>query len=132
MSFQQTGVQQSPGKPGSTTCIGVLGRKCHHSEHPSPFPFPQLYMLSMRPYGVGYPSEQLGPAVPSTHCVPSQLLSTPSLHWCGEDQKWPWLCLSAAQQQLKHPHPLQCKSKTHTGCWEENYSIPARTCTHVE
>jgi len=50
-------------------------------------------------YGMEYPFGQLGSAVPAVS--PPDFLCTPSLlvvGW-GEEQKGPWLCLSAAQQQ---------------------------------
>ena len=46
--------------------------------YPTAFFFPQLYALSMKPYGLEYPFGQMGPAVlavppPSSLCTPSPL-----------------------------------------------------------
>lgn len=42
----------------------------------------QLYVLNLRPYGVGYRSEQLGPAAPAVSSPDS--LCTPSLCWWAD------------------------------------------------
>lgn len=81
-----------------------------------------LYILSMRPHGVGYPSWSVGISCPV--CVPSQFLLN-SQWWWGEGQKRPWCCASPAQQKLKQPWIIkfpQQKSKTHsrTNYYEEN------------
>jgi len=70
--------------------------KRHHSERP-PLPSisPQLYMLSMTPYGTEYNFGQWGSAVPAVS--PSRAPPSYSLVGWGK-KKTPWLCVSTAQQ----------------------------------
>lgn len=70
-------------------------------------PYPHIYLLSVELYGVGYPFGQPGSAVlavsPPVACAPPAPTSRQN-----REQKCPWLCESAAQQQLT----CQCASYT--------------------
>jgi len=60
-------------------------------------------MLIMMSYGTEYPFGQLGSVAPDVS--PPNFLCTPTylqVGWC-EKQKRPWLCVSTAHQQQKHP-----------------------------
>jgi len=99
-SHRQAAVQQFPGKQGSITHDGYLGRQMPSPWTSLPSFFPWLYMLSVTPYGMEYPFGQLGSGVPAVS--PTSSLCTPSLLPVGrgEEQWSPWL---NAQQWLKHP-----------------------------
>lgn len=80
---------------------------CCCSEHPpfiSPLSLiPVFYLLSMMPYGMGYPCGQPGSA--SWLCpVPAPCVH-PAPRWQGRSRISPWLCASTALQQLK---PVAC------------------------
>ena len=100
---------------------------------PPSFFFPQLYMLSMMSYGMGCPFGQLGwlsglCPLPSS-CVPP----ASSLAGRCEEQKRPWLCVSTAQRELKHPCVISAVSSTNPkhspipATMKKIYSIPAKT-----
>lgn len=62
----QAGIQPFPGKLGSITWSGDLGRQTPSlCMFPHSFLFPQLYMLTMVPNGTENPFGQLNSAVPS-------------------------------------------------------------------
>lgn len=77
-SHRQVGVQPSPRNLGFITPNGDLGTQ-HHSKCPHTFLLlPPLYILSIVPYGLEYPFDQWGTAVPavsspSASCTPSLL-----------------------------------------------------------
>jgi len=73
----QADVQPSPGKQGSVTHTGYLGRQTS-SDRMSPPSFPQLFLLRMMLHDMGCPFGQLGSAVPAVSqpsflCTPSPL-----------------------------------------------------------
>ena len=70
--------------------------KRHLSEHPPFLLLPQLCMLSMTSYGMGYPFGQLRSALPASYAPPAY-----SLVGGCEMQKRPWRCVSTAQQYLQ-------------------------------
>lgn len=77
-SWGEAGIQPSQGKQDSIRPNGDLGWQMPSLwMSSSSFSFPQLYMLRMIPYGVGYPFSPLGSAVPAV-CSPDFLCS-PSL-----------------------------------------------------
>jgi len=99
-SHQQTGVQPSPGKQGSITCNGYLGRQMPSFQMPPPsFFFPQPYITEHDL--IWYGTSLWSAKVSCPGCVSSQPLvhSQPSLlvGW-GERQRRPWSCVSAAQR----------------------------------
>jgi len=63
---------------------------------PTSFFFPQLYMLSMMPYGMEYPFGQLGSDVSAVS--PPNFLRTLSLLADGVRSRQDLECVSAAQQ----------------------------------
>jgi len=75
-SHRQTGVQPSPGKQGSIMHNGYLGRKTQ-SLRVFPLPPSSPSFMCWAWHHVGYPSGQLGPAVPAVS--PPNFLCTPSL-----------------------------------------------------
>lgn len=56
----------------------------------------------MTPYGMEYPSGQFGSVVPDLFPPSSFCPPRPSLAGQYGKLKCPWLCVSSAQQQLKH------------------------------
>lgn len=96
-------------------------RHCPAERNP---PFPQLYMLSMTPYGVEYP-----PAP----CAPP---ACPLVGWC-DLQKRPWLCVSTAQWQWKHScvintvYSTDPKQDPYQPTMKKINSTPAKTSTCV-
>lgn len=135
-SHGQAGDQPFRVKQGSIMPYGDLGR---HTLSlwisPSSFSLPQLYMLSMIPYGMEYPLGQSDSAVPAAS--PHNSLCTP-LVGQSEEQKRPWLCKpssAAAQTELhygpvvgvastnpKQPKPVLLWRK----CCEENLLYPSQ------
>ena len=107
-------------------------------EHaPLSFLFPQLYTLSMMPYGMEYPFGQLGSAVPAVS--PPSFLCPPAL-WCEagwcEKQGRLWLCkhCSAGMKTfLYYQHCFQHKSKTEPilATMKEINSILTKTSTKI-
>ena len=112
----QAGVQPSPGKQGSITRNGDLGRQTPSlwMSLPSSF-FPQLYMLSMTSYGMEYPFGQFGSAV---LCVsPPNFLGTPSplaggVVWEAEKALALWKHHWAVTKMVCYQQCFQNKSKT--------------------
>lgn len=77
--------------------------KHHHSEHPPPFSFPQLYTLNMIPHGLEYALSQLGSPVLVSPL--SNSCTSPDCSLVGQykKQKRLWVCVSSVQQQQSYP-----------------------------
>lgn len=97
--------------------------KCHHSKH-FPILFPQLYMLSLTPYGMEYPFVQCRSAVPAVSSPNSLCTSSFLVGWVvwGAEKA---LSVCTAQQWWKHPYVIhtvssQSKTQSHTSFYEEN------------
>jgi len=115
--FSQAGVQPPPGKQGSITRNGYLGRQTPLLWTPAPsLFFLPLYMLSTTSYGMEYPCGQSGSAVPAV--PPPTFLCTPSplaggVGW--EAEKALTLCKQRSaiiKTSLYYQHYFQHKSKT--------------------
>lgn len=119
-----------PGKSKILSHIMVICEdKCRDSKclHPLSV-FPQLVLLSVMWYGMGYCWGLLSWLCP----LPGSPVSpTPSLVGQCEEQKRPWPCASTADHQLKHGcgiHTLLVTNPTcwhHTCCFEENELCPS-------
>ena len=116
-SHGHAGIQPSPGKQGSITGNGYLGRQMPsgRTSPPSSF-FPQLYTLSKVSYGLEYPFGQLGSAVlavppPSFLCPPRHSL----VGWGEKQKRALTLCKhrsAVTKTSLCYQHCFQNKSKT--------------------
>ena len=137
-SRQQAGAQPSPGKQGSITCNGYLGRQTPSLRtSPPSFLFPPTlyteydavrYGLYLRSAGVSCP----GCAPLPASCAPPAR----SLVGQGEKQNRPWVCVSTVQQQPKHPCVTNTVFRTNlehsllpAATKKMNSIIPAKTST---
>lgn len=100
---------------------------------PSTPSFPQILLLSMVSYVMGYPFGHFGSFVQSVSS-PSFLcfLRAYSLAWQYEKLKRPWFCLSTAQQHLKYHYVINTvfhykyKTRLHTSYMKKISFTPAK------
>ena len=133
MGRQEFSHPQDSRAPSRLT--GTWEDKRHHSQRPPFLLLPQLYLPTMTSYGLGYPLGQSGSAVPAvsppTPCAPPASLL---VGW-GEKQKSPWLWVSPAQQERKHPWVISTVFSTDPNhspilaTVKKINSIPAKTST---